>query len=42
VDRPPAEIVGTLQEIIRRDENDYVRARCLRVLGQMRASPGVF
>ncbi len=42
VDRPPAEIVGTLQEIIRRDENDYVRARCLRVLSQMRASPGVF
>ncbi len=42
VDRPPAEIIGTLQEVIRRDENDYVRARCLRVLSQMRASPGVF
>lgn len=42
VDRPPAEIVGTLQEVIRRDENDYVRQRCLRVLSQMRASPGVF
>ncbi len=42
VDRPPAEIVGTLQEVIRRDENDYVRSRCLRVLSQMRASPGVF
>lgn len=42
VDRPPADIVGTLQEIIRRDENDYVRSRCLRVLSQMKASPGVF
>ena len=42
VDRPPAEIVGTLQEVIRRDENDYVRSRCLRILSQMRASPGVF
>ncbi len=42
VDRPPADIVGTLQEILRRDENDYVRARCMRVLSQMRASPGVF
>jgi len=42
VDRPPAEIIGTLQEAIRSDENDYVRSRCLRVLSQMRASPGVF
>lgn len=42
VDRPPAEIIGTLQEVIRRDENDYVRSRCLRVLSEMRASPGVF
>ncbi|WP_031497940.1 zf-HC2 domain-containing protein [Bryobacter aggregatus] len=42
VDRPPAEIIGTLQEVIRHDENDYVRARCLRVLSEMRASPGVF
>ena len=42
VDRPPAEIIGTLQEAIRRDENDYVRSRCLRVLSEMRASPGVF
>jgi plasmid stability protein len=42
VDRPPAEIIGTLQEALRRDENDYVRARALRVLSEMRASPGVF
>jgi len=42
VDRPPAEIIGTLQEVIRRDENDYVRSRSLQVLSQMRASPGVF
>jgi hypothetical protein len=41
-DRTPAEFVGTLQEVIRRDENDYVRSRCLRVLSEMRASPGVF
>lgn len=42
VDRPPAEIVGTLQEVIRREENDDVRLRCLRILSQLRASPGVF
>ena len=42
VERPPAEIVGILQEAIRHDENDYVRSRCLRVLSEMRASPGVF
>jgi len=42
VERPPSEFVGALQEAIRHDDNDYVRSRCLRVLNEMRASPGVF
>jgi HEAT repeat protein len=41
-DRTPAEYVGTLQEVMRRDENVDVRTRCLRVLSDLRASPGVF
>ena len=42
VERPPSEYVGALQEAVRHDDNDYVRSRCLRVLSEMRASPGVF
>lgn len=42
IDRYPADIVGTLQEVIRREEDEDVRTRILRVLSQVRASPGVF
>lgn len=42
MDRYPADIVGTLQEVIRREEDEDVRTRILRVLSQVRASPGVF
>lgn len=42
VARPPAEFVGTLQEVMRSEQNDYVRSRALRILSEMRASPGVF
>lgn len=41
-DRSAADVVGTLQEVIRREEDEYVRTRILRALSQVRASPGVF
>jgi HEAT repeat protein len=36
------EMVGTLQQVMRQEENEYVRSRCIRALGAVRASPGVF
>jgi hypothetical protein len=42
VDRHSNEMVGTLQQVMRQEDNEYVRSRCLRALGAMRASPGVF
>jgi hypothetical protein len=42
VDGHPSEMVGTLQQVIRQEDNEYVRSRCLRALGAMRASPGTF
>ena len=42
VDHAPDDFVDTLQQVIRRDDNDYIRGRCLRALTKMRASPGVF
>lgn len=36
------EMVGTLQQVMRQEDNEYVRSRCLRALGAVRASPGVF
>ncbi|MDX2267810.1 MAG: HEAT repeat domain-containing protein [Bryobacter sp.] len=42
VDRHAYDMVGTLQQVIRNEDNDYVRTRCLRALGAMSASPGTF
>jgi hypothetical protein len=42
IDQAPGEMVGTLQQVMRKEENDYVRARVIRALSAMRASPGVF
>ncbi len=42
VDRSPADMVGTLQQVIRTEDNEYVRSRCLRALSALRASPGTF
>lgn len=39
---PNAELVGTLQQLLRNEENDYVRSRTQRVLQQMNASPGIY
>jgi hypothetical protein len=36
------EMVGMLQQVMRQEENEYVRSRCIRALGAVRASPGVF
>jgi hypothetical protein len=35
-------IVGVLQNVVRKDENDYVRLRCERALQEMHASVGTF
>jgi HEAT repeats/Putative zinc-finger len=35
-------IVGVLQNLVRKDENDYVRLRCERALQEMHASVGTF
>jgi hypothetical protein len=35
-------IVGVLQNLVRKDENDYVRLRCERALQDMHASVGTF
>lgn len=35
-------MVGVLQELVQRDENDYVRQRCQRALLEMNASVGTF
>ena len=34
--------IGVLQELIRREDNDYIRQRTLRALADMNASPGTF
>jgi hypothetical protein len=34
--------VGTLQELMRREDNDYVRLRTRKALSEMKASPGIF
>ena len=36
------DVVGSLQELLRREDNDYVRQRTQRALNEMKASPGVF
>lgn len=36
------DMVGTLQELLRKEDNDYVRLRTQRVLREMNASPGIF
>jgi hypothetical protein len=36
------DMVGPLQELMRREDNDYVRMRTQTVLSEMKASPGVF
>jgi len=36
------QIVGVLQELMRRDDNDYVRYRCERTLHELNASEGTF
>jgi hypothetical protein len=35
-------IVGLLQSLVRKDDNDYVRLRCVRALQEMNASVGSF
>jgi hypothetical protein len=35
-------IVGTLQSLVHKDDNDYVRLRCVRALQEMNASVGSF
>jgi hypothetical protein len=42
VDRHASEMVGTLQQVIRNEEDEYVRTRVMRALGSLRASPGTF
>ncbi len=39
---PSQDMVAPLQELMRREDNDYVRMRTQRVLSQMNASPGIF
>ena len=34
--------IGTLQELMRKEENDYVRLRTRKALSEMKASPGIF
>ncbi len=36
------ELIGTLQELLRREENDYVRSRSQKALREMNASVGTF
>jgi hypothetical protein len=42
VDGTNEEMVGTLQQAIRNEQDEYIRAQCLRLLARLRASPGVF
>ncbi len=42
VDRQTHDMVGTLQQVIRQEDNEYVRSRCVKALSAMRASPGTF
>lgn len=39
---PSAELVGTLQQLLRNEDNDYVRLRTHRVLQEMKASPEIY
>ena len=36
------QLTGVLQELMRKEENGYVRLRCEKALREMRASPGTF
>lgn len=36
------QLAGTLQELMRNEQNEYVRFRCQRVLHKMNASPGIY
>jgi HEAT repeat protein len=36
------DMVGPLQELLRKEDNGYVRMRTERVLEEMKASPGIF
>jgi hypothetical protein len=42
VENKQPEIAGVLQELLRREENSYVRDRSLKALGEMKASQGTF
>lgn len=42
VQRNEESMVGVLQELVQRDENDYVRQRCQKALQDMNASVGTF
>jgi hypothetical protein len=40
--RQDTALVGTLQQLVSKDSNSYVRQRCERALEEMNASPGTF
>lgn len=42
VDGTDEGMVGTLQQAIRNEQDEYIRAQCLQLLARLRASPGVF
>ena len=35
-------LVGVLQSAVQKEDNDYVRSRCRRLLAEMRASLGTY
>jgi hypothetical protein len=39
---PSADVVAPLQELMRREQDDYVRLRTQSILRDMKASPGIF
>lgn len=39
---PSQDMVGPLQELMRKEDNDYVRMRTQTILSEMNASPGIF
>ena len=42
IQRNEDQMTGLLQELMRKEENGYVRLRCEKALREMRASPGTF
>ena len=42
VQHKDAEIAGVLQELVRKEENSYIRSRSLKALSEMKASAGTF